>query len=214
VRTERLLCGVAGYERGSARCLRLSQPGSWVPGLGWCALGQEQSQDGHECNDLRYHVESDGDRDGGVSEPGQGQTANTASIRAKEKSVALDSLTIGDNVSSESVVISSRNSGAKNKARYKAGWGGIGEEPGHEHEHGGFPARCSAVRLPVIGTGGSPSMSVLVLRALVCWSGLMDAAELARRFALGQAARLSDGPVARGKQGLCGGWTPQMAAGR
>ena len=30
----------------------------------------------------------------------------------------------------------------------------------------------------------------------------MDAADLARRFALGQAARLSDGPVARGKQGL------------
>ena len=30
----------------------------------------------------------------------------------------------------------------------------------------------------------------------------MDAADLARRFALGGAARLSDGPVARGKQGL------------
>jgi aminoglycoside phosphotransferase (APT) family kinase protein len=30
----------------------------------------------------------------------------------------------------------------------------------------------------------------------------MDAAELARRFALGQTARLSDGPVARGRQGL------------
>jgi len=36
----------------------------------------------------------------------------------------------------------------------------------------------------------------------MCWSGLVDAAELARRFALGQAARLSDGPVARGRQGL------------
>jgi aminoglycoside phosphotransferase (APT) family kinase protein len=45
-------------------------------------------------------------------------------------------------------------------------------------------------------------MSVLVMRAPVCWSGLMDAAELARRFALGQTARLSDGPVARGRQGL------------
>jgi aminoglycoside phosphotransferase (APT) family kinase protein len=42
---------------------------------------------------------------------------------------------------------------------------------------------------------------VLVLRAHVCWGGLMDAADLARRFALGQAARLSDGPVARGRQG-------------
>ena len=30
----------------------------------------------------------------------------------------------------------------------------------------------------------------------------MDAAEVARRFALGRAARLSDGPVARGRQGL------------
>ena len=30
----------------------------------------------------------------------------------------------------------------------------------------------------------------------------MDAAELARRFSLGRGARLSDGPVARGKQGL------------
>jgi Ser/Thr protein kinase RdoA (MazF antagonist) len=41
-----------------------------------------------------------------------------------------------------------------------------------------------------------------LLRAHVCWSGLVDAADVARRFALGQAARLSDGPVARGKQGL------------
>jgi aminoglycoside phosphotransferase (APT) family kinase protein len=45
-------------------------------------------------------------------------------------------------------------------------------------------------------------MFVLVLRAHVCWSGLVDAAELARRFALGQAPRLSEGPVARGRQGL------------
>src|SRR5215471_9823850 len=40
------------------------------------------------------------------------------------------------------------------------------------------------------------------LRANVWWGGLMDAADLARRFGLGGAARLSDGPVARGKQGL------------
>ena len=39
----------------------------------------------------------------------------------------------------------------------------------------------------------------------------MDAAELARRFALGQAARLSDGPVARGKQGLA--WRLDTADG-
>jgi Ser/Thr protein kinase RdoA (MazF antagonist) len=36
----------------------------------------------------------------------------------------------------------------------------------------------------------------------VCWGGLVDAVELARRFGLGRAARLSDGPVARGKQGV------------
>ena len=36
----------------------------------------------------------------------------------------------------------------------------------------------------------------------LCWSGPMDAAYLARRFALGRAARLSDGPVARGRQGV------------
>jgi Ser/Thr protein kinase RdoA (MazF antagonist) len=39
----------------------------------------------------------------------------------------------------------------------------------------------------------------------------MDAADLARRFALGGAARLSDGPVARGKQGLV--WRLDTAAG-
>src|SRR5262245_6403832 len=36
----------------------------------------------------------------------------------------------------------------------------------------------------------------------MCCGGLVDPANLARRFGLGQAARLSDGPVARGKQGL------------
>jgi aminoglycoside phosphotransferase (APT) family kinase protein len=40
------------------------------------------------------------------------------------------------------------------------------------------------------------------LHADMCCSGLMDAADLARRFDLGRAARLSDGPVARGKQGV------------
>ena len=39
----------------------------------------------------------------------------------------------------------------------------------------------------------------------------MDAADLARRFALGQAARLSDGPVARGRQGLV--WRLDTAEG-
>ena len=40
----------------------------------------------------------------------------------------------------------------------------------------------------------------------------MDAVELARRFALGGAARLSDGPVARGKQGVV--WQLETADGR
>lgn len=40
----------------------------------------------------------------------------------------------------------------------------------------------------------------------------MDAGDLARRFALGGAARLSDGPVARGKQGVV--WRLETADGR
>jgi hypothetical protein len=43
---------------------------------------------------------------------------------------------------------------------------------------------------------------LLAWRACVWWGGLVDAADVARRFGLGPAARLSDGPVARGKQGL------------
>jgi aminoglycoside phosphotransferase (APT) family kinase protein len=39
-------------------------------------------------------------------------------------------------------------------------------------------------------------------RALVCWGGQMDAVQVARRFALGRAVTLSDGPVARGRQGV------------
>jgi aminoglycoside phosphotransferase (APT) family kinase protein len=53
--------------------------------------------------------------------------------------------------------------------------------------------------------------------AVVCWSGLVDAMDLAQCFALGQGARLSDAPVARGKQGLVwrldtadGSWAVKM----
>jgi Ser/Thr protein kinase RdoA (MazF antagonist) len=53
---------------------------------------------------------------------------------------------------------------------------------------------------------------VLARREYVWWGGLMDAADLARRFGLGRAARLSDGPVARGKQGLV--WRLDTADGR
>jgi aminoglycoside phosphotransferase (APT) family kinase protein len=45
----------------------------------------------------------------------------------------------------------------------------------------------------------------------VCWGGLVDAADLAWRFGLGGAASLSDGPVARGRQGLV--WRLDTAAG-
>jgi Ser/Thr protein kinase RdoA (MazF antagonist) len=51
----------------------------------------------------------------------------------------------------------------------------------------------------------------------LCWSDLVDAVELARRFGLGPAAKLSDGPVARGKQGSVwrldtaeGGWAVKL----
>ncbi len=54
--------------------------------------------------------------------------------------------------------------------------------------------------------------SVLASPAYLCWGGLVDAAEVARRFGLGGAARLSDGPVARGKQGLV--WRLDTADGR
>jgi Ser/Thr protein kinase RdoA (MazF antagonist) len=53
--------------------------------------------------------------------------------------------------------------------------------------------------------------TVLALRAQVCWGGLMDAADLAQRFDLGRAVRLSDGPVARGRQGLV--WRLETADG-
>jgi aminoglycoside phosphotransferase (APT) family kinase protein len=43
---------------------------------------------------------------------------------------------------------------------------------------------------------------LLLWCAHLCWSGHVIAADLAERFALGRAAKLSEGPVARGKQGL------------
>src|SRR5215475_9876388 len=43
-----------------------------------------------------------------------------------------------------------------------------------------------------------PSTYFVALRAQVCWSGVVDAVDLARRFGLGRALRLSDGPLARG----------------
>jgi Ser/Thr protein kinase RdoA (MazF antagonist) len=54
-------------------------------------------------------------------------------------------------------------------------------------------------------------VSVLAWRAHLWWGGVVDAVELARRFGLGGPARLSDGPVARGKQGLV--WRLDTAEG-
>src|SRR5262249_58342720 len=55
----------------------------------------------------------------------------------------------------------------------------------------------------------------LAWRARLCWGGLVNAVELARRVGLGRAVRLSDGPVARGQQGLGGGLEtpPRQRAG-
>ena len=57
----------------------------------------------------------------GYPNPDRPQAAKTTSINAKKKNDALGSFTIGDNVSSASVVSSTRNKGAKNRSRYKAG---------------------------------------------------------------------------------------------
>src|SRR6516162_3074118 len=53
----------------------------------------------------------------GYPNPDRPQTAKTTSISAKQKNAALDSFTKGDNLSSDSVVTSTRNKGAKNKTR-------------------------------------------------------------------------------------------------
>ena len=53
--------------------------------------------------------------------------------------------------------------------------------------------------------------SFLAWRTPVWWGDLVDAVDLTRRFGLGEAARLSDGPVARGKQGLV--WRLDTAEG-
>ena len=50
--------------------------------------------------------------------------------------------------------------------------------------------------------GSGRRLSSLAWRAHVWWGCVVDAVDLAQRFGLGGAARLSDGPVARGKQGL------------
>jgi aminoglycoside phosphotransferase (APT) family kinase protein len=59
------------------------------------------------------------------------------------------------------------------------------------------------VAAAAVGAAAGPAWASLLLwRADLCLSGRVNAADLAERFALGPAAKLSDGPVARGKQGL------------
>src|SRR5215510_7490648 len=75
-------------------------------------------------------------------------------------------------------------------------------------------ARHSSRYSPWMRTGHGDSIMSPVsvpLRLAVCWSGLVDAVDLAGRFGLGRAVRLSDGPVARGKQGLV--WRLDTAGG-
>jgi hypothetical protein len=50
------------------------------------------------------------------------------------------------------------------------------------------------------------------LRLRMWWGGLVDAVEIASRFGLGHSPGLSDGPVARGRQGLV--WRLDSAEGR
>ena len=70
---------------------------------------------------------------------------------------------------------------------------------GLERHGGRVPA---GLRAPIV---------VLASLACVCWGGLVDAGGIARRFGLAEPARLSDGPVARGKQGLV--WRLDTAEG-
>jgi Ser/Thr protein kinase RdoA (MazF antagonist) len=57
----------------------------------------------------------------------------------------------------------------------------------------------------------STDCAVVAWSTRLWWGGRVDAVELARRFGLGGPARLSDGPTARGKQGLV--WRLDTAEG-
>jgi hypothetical protein len=63
----------------------------------------------------------------------------------------------------------------------------------------------------VLGVSGPP-LEVVAGRAGCVVVGFVDAAELADRFGLGRARKLSDGPVARGRQGEV--WRLETADGR
>jgi hypothetical protein len=120
-------CGLA------ARFLsRSSGPGRAGTGrLG--GLGQEERQGGRECEELGYHVERQGDRSRGVSESGPGPGREHGRHQGERKKVALDSLSMGGNVSGESVMISIRNGGRKTR-RGTGGAGGIARVCSGHHD--------------------------------------------------------------------------------
>lgn len=62
----------------------------------------------------------------GYPNPDRLQIPNTASIAANQTNVDLASRAIGDSASSDRLVISVRIKGAKKRARYRLGSGGIG----------------------------------------------------------------------------------------
>jgi len=84
---------------------------------------------------------------------------------------------------------------------------------GRQHKEQAFPVNHPGYSGPrVLGVlGRSWPASVLAWLAYVWWGGVVDAVDLARRCGLNGAARLPEGPVARGKQGLV--WRLDTAEG-
>ena len=82
--------------------------------------GEEEGQDDGEGQELRHDVQRERDQCGRVAEPGQGPDREHAQHQRETKSVARVGRTMGDRLSSSNVVISIRNRGTKNSARYKA----------------------------------------------------------------------------------------------
>ena len=98
-----------------------------APGvLAWARWGRNKLSAAAKATIFDSTFSANGTEAEGYPNPDRPQTAKTTSNTAKEKNDALDSCTIGDNLRSESVVNSTRNKGAKNRTRYKAGSGGIG----------------------------------------------------------------------------------------
>ena len=112
---------------GQDRCRRPGTKGTWTAGgLAWARWRRNRLSAAAKARIFDTTLSAKGTGADGYANPDRAQTAKTASIAAKKKKVARESLAIGDNARSDSVVISTRNKGAKNRTRYKAGSGGIG----------------------------------------------------------------------------------------